>query len=153
MARHRVPGGGGLRASTRHLTHKFPGEHYLAVRPIRDDLRRSVAEVPRRAVKQHSKSRRQDSRKVSQLTKETHKGKTAKTQQNSSTGRQMPTTAKARPMGDNRPVRVGSAMHGSKGGALKQTGVKVHKPRLLSPHPPRAYHLFPVKRISEHIFH
>jgi hypothetical protein len=152
MAKH-YSGRGGARASARHLTHKFPGEHYLVIRPVRDDLRRSVVDVPRRSQKVRSRQRRKDSRKISRLTRDAHKGKLAKTKQNSSTGRAMPPTAKSRPMGSNKEIRMGAtAAHSGRGQKpVKDTGIRIHRPRALRPHPPRGYHLLPLQRISERL--
>jgi hypothetical protein len=133
-------------------THAFPGEHFLIVRPLRDDVRRSVVDLPRRSRRVRSRQRRKDTRTarkpLAQLTRDTHKGRAAKTQQNSSTGRAMPATAKSRPMGSNSEVRM-SHISRPKPAPLKDTGFKVHRPRLLNPHAPRAYHVLPIRRASE----
>lgn len=149
MAKHSRHGGG-----LRSLTHKVPGEHYLLIRPVRDDARRSVVDVPRRSRKVRQRQRRKDDRKISRLARDAHKGKQGKTQQNSSTGRQMPSTAKNRPMGSNKEIRTGSAAAKTarSPSPAKDSGVKLHKPRALNPHPPRLYHVLPVRH-AKNIFH
>jgi hypothetical protein len=132
------------------ITHAVPGEHFALVRPVRDDLRRSTVDAPRRSRKVRQRQRRKDDRHISRLARDAHKGKAGKTQQNSSTGRQMPSTAKSRPMGSNNEVRTGSAAAKTGRGTspAKDTGLKMHRPRALNPHLPRAYHVLPARKLK-----
>lgn len=145
MARHLRGGSSGL-GRIHHLTHAFPGEHYLTIRPIRDDARRTTVDAPRRGRRVRSRDRRKDERKISKLTKDTHKGKSAKTQQNSSTGRQMPETARIKPMGSKGIVSGNHVrpLHQQ----AKKTGMSTHRPRALNPHPPQLYHVLPIARLG-----
>lgn len=133
----------------RGLTHAFPGEHYFTVRPVRDDLRRSTVDAPRRGRRVRSRDRRRDSRKISKLARDTHKGKSAKTKQNSNNGRQMPDTARVKPMGSKGVIsgRHVRPLHSQ----TKKTGMSTHRPRAISPHAPRMYHVLPITRLG-HVF-
>jgi hypothetical protein len=134
------------------LTHAFPGEHYLVVRPLRDDLRRSVMETPRRGRRVRSRRRRAEKRRVDrrlnkQLTRDTHKGRARKTAPRQQSNR-APSTMKARNPG---PERVFAAHRPPN--FSKDAGLKLHRPRTLSPHHPYAYHVLPVQRIYHLIRH
>lgn len=140
MAKH----GGGLHK----ITHAFPGQHYLVIRPVRDDIRRSTVDAPRRSRRVRKRDRRKDERKVAKLLTDTHKGKQAKTQQNSSTGRQMPPTAKNQPMGSKGIVAGKHVQKRPVHQQTKKTGMSAHRPRAANPHPPRAYHILPIARLG-----
>jgi hypothetical protein len=145
--------------SLSRLTHKFPGEHYLIVRPLRDDLRRSTMETPRRARRNRARRRRKEERVVGkrttkELKRYTHKGRAAKSNPKSG---QAPATMKAR-----QPTRAGNTVIRAGRSAPKansvnrsvksRTGTEIHRPRALNPHPPRLYHVLPIRRVYDKAF-
>lgn len=130
-----------------HLTHRIPGEHFALIRPVRDDIRRSTVDDPRRGRRVRSRDRRKDVKAVKkvaikQLKRDTHIGRPAK----QPPARKMPLTAKSSPMGAKgviakkhfRPVHQ----------QAKKAGVSTHRPRALRPHAPYAYHALPITRLG-----